>query len=159
MNYSPAEINAMNKQLATEISEEDVERYVQTHTGASPWFSEQEAVAVGCSRYQTILDNYRLSLSGRFTEVDIQILLDVTAGITFCADSIEFLAIEFPVDCELASEPKGMSHKKMLCQKLATLSFVERVVLVDAVEQAWHRAYLPGKSIRDFFRTLEIELL
>lgn len=159
MNYSTDEINALQKELVVEFSELSTAHYLQAHTGTAPWYSMEESLVIGCSRLQMILENQRSNLSGKFTEADIETLLDLSAGVMFTHETIESLVWEVSLHCGMANGSDAIHHKNMLCRRISALSYVERMVLVDAVEQAWHRASLQNMSIRDFFLTLEIELL
>nr|WP_315186934.1 hypothetical protein [uncultured Albidiferax sp.] len=159
MKYSIAEMNVLQKQVVMEFSELNTAHYVQGHTGTAPWYSLEQSLVIGCSRLQLILENQRSNLSGKFTEADIRALLDVSGGMMLSHESIESLSWHLSVHYTTDKGSDAIHDRNLLCRRISALSYVERMVLMDAVEQAWHRAPFHNVSIRDFFLTLEIELL
>lgn len=159
MKISIAEMNVLQKQVVMEFSELNTARYVHEHTGTAPWYCMEESLVIGCSRLQLILENQRSNLSGIFTEADIKALLDISGGMMSSHETIESLAWHVSTHYKMAKGSDATHHKNLLCSRISALSYIERMVLMDAVEQAWHRAPFHNVSIRDFFLTLEIELL
>ncbi|WP_394791107.1 hypothetical protein [Rhodoferax sp.] len=159
MSHSINEINKLQKQVILEFSEFDAATYLHAHMDTGPGYCMEESFVIACGRFQRILENQRSNLSGKFTEADIQMLLALSGGAMFSPQDVENLAGEVSVHGGVSEESDAIQQRNMLSRRISALSYVERLVLVDAVEQAWTLAPLQGMSIKDFFLSLDIELL
>ena len=148
-------------QQALTLSIDGIAKYDEEHAVPSTGLDYQSAALLAAARLDYVLQATRPELSDTFDEGEINTLLDCYQGDNFFPDQFDSM------DSDLCDhwgieiddfEDEG-SDIAELVSKLRSLSRVQRVVLADALEQAWHRGIKNETTPAEIFAGLGINLL
>jgi hypothetical protein len=114
---------------------------------------------MAAGRLDWLLRTTRPSLCGLLSEGDVVALLDCYQGDRFFPNQFDRIASDLCDHSGVELKTYKSSCIAALVKKLLKLSPIQRVTLVDALEQTWHRGMKQeGKSPKEFFATLGITL-
>lgn len=112
-------------------------------------FTTSFVIETAANRYFRLLDNEKRHLSNRFSEQDIEVILNTNCSAVWEFDPDMSLATAVADDNEvlnLEQLPAG-SQLRMLLESLLTLTPLQNAALVDACEVFWRNGW--GKSLTD----------
>ncbi len=141
------------------LSSDYMASYLRQHADNGAGFGAEEVSLFASGRLDWLLRETGPSLCGLFSEGDIIALLDCYQGSMFFPDQMNSIASDLCDHLGVELENYQGSNIALLVGTLLDLSPVQRVTLVDALEQTWHRGMrMESKSPREFFATLGIDL-
>ena len=135
---SPPEYLPPNLESAVARSTSLHQAYMHSHTFASALLSRETASVLGLARLEWLLDKCRHEIGSTFTKGDFYSLMECFGGAEFAPDDLDDLDGMLTDHCDGEVTP--------LVTKLAGLSFAQRVVLIDTLEQVSHHVHATSSS-------------
>lgn len=137
----------------------NIARYMEEHADIGAGLDVKSSALMAAGRLDWLLRETRLSLSGIFSLADITTLVNCYQGYIFYPDGINGIESGLCDDLGVDLENYETSSFAPLIDKLRCLSTVQRVALVDALEQCWYRGIrLETIKPKEFFESLTIRL-
>ena len=133
-------------------------RYIQERRLPSGELAADQTLDRAAARLQWTLEQARPTLSGRFTEGDVGILLGCYQADLFFLDQFNSISSDLCECHGVDVDGCESTSPGQLVNKLRELDPLQRLTLGDALEQACHRGLKGGHIAGKFFRTLGIEL-
>ena len=134
------------------------ERYLVEHASEKSRFDNDSASVMACSRLEWILNETRKELSGRFTEQQIELLLNCFQAEIFFPDQFNDIASSLCEDLGIEFDEYQQHPIGPFINELRELSPAQRVTLADALEQTWYRGLPSGKGVAEFLEELGLKL-
>ena len=137
----------------------NIARYLHEHADNGAGLDVKSSALMAAGRLDLLLRETRLTLGGLFVSADILTLVNCYQGHIFSPTEIHGIESVVCDDLGIELEDYQSSSVAALIDKLRSLSSVQRLALVDALEQFWYRGILlETTELREFFASLEIRL-
>ena len=121
--------------------------------------SSNVAALMAVGRLEWLLRETRHSLSGRLSEQEVGTLLDCFQGQIYSPGEFGCITSDLCDHLGVELQDYRTSSIAKLVETLLDLTAVQRLTLVDALEQTWHRGMdQEGLSPKEFLATLGIDL-
>lgn len=137
----------------------NIARYLDDHADNGAGLDVKSSALMAAGRLDWLLCETRLTLGGLFSSADISTLVNCYQGHIFSPNEIERIESGLCDDLGIELQNYETSNVASLIHKLRSLSSLQRLALVDALEQFWHRGMgLENIELREFFASLAIRL-
>ncbi len=146
-------------QQAWMFSSYNMAHYLREHANNGAGLNSKNSTLMAAGRLDWLLQEARLTLTKKFSEADIYALLDCYQGDIFSPDRMHAIASGLCNHLGIGLDEYKISSLAPLIDKLCSLDTVQRLALVDALEQTWHRGMRREKmEPRDFLESIGILL-
>lgn len=154
-SYILSHLNNHASQYGNDDEHDDERPSIESVDGRS----SKVAALMAAGRLEWLLRETRPSLSGRLSEQEVGTLLDCYQGQIYSPGEFGCITSDLCDHLGIELQDYRTSCIGKLVDTLLDLTAVQRLTLVDALEQTWHRGVKRGgQSPKEFLSTLGIDL-